>query len=70
MQDPELFDGAFADVMVMEGMNPDSEAYTEEYFGPVFNIYKVESSNEALALANKSDYGLASTIFTDDLDKA
>ena len=41
MQDPELFDGAFADVMVMEGMNPESDAYTEEYFGPVFNLYKV-----------------------------
>jgi len=56
--------------MVLEGMNTDSVAYTEEYFGPVFNLYKVDSSKEALDLANKSDYGLASTIFTEDLVKA
>ena len=51
-------------------MEPNSEVYKEEFFGPVFNLFRVDSSKEALDLANKSDYGLASTIFTDDLDKA
>ncbi len=70
MKDKELENGNFVDAMVLEGMNPDSEAYKEELFGPVFNLFKVDSSKEALDLANKSDYGLASTIFTDDLHKA
>jgi len=51
-------------------MNPDSKIYHEEFFGPVFNLFKVDSSKEALDLANKSDFGLASTIFTQDLVKA
>ena len=70
MDDPELKNGNFVDTFVLEGMDPDSKAYREELFGPVFNLFKVDSSKEALDLANKSDYGLASTIFTDDLNKA
>mmetsp|Transcript_20511 Transcript_20511/g.25220 ORF Transcript_20511/g.25220 Transcript_20511/m.25220 type:complete len:117 (-) Transcript_20511:124-474(-) len=58
------------DTFVLEGLNPDSEIYNAEFFGPVFNLFKVDSSKEALDLANKSDFGLASTIFTDDLEKA
>lgn len=69
-EDPELRNGNFVDVMMLEGMDHDSESYREEFFGPVFNLFKVDSSKEALDLANKSDYGLASTIFTEDLDKA
>lgn len=70
MDDAELRNGNFVDVMLLEGMDSDSQAYKEELFGPVFNLFKVDSSKEALDLANKSDYGLASTIFTDDMDKA
>lgn len=70
IEDEELRNGNFVDVMMLEGMNHDSESYREELFGPVFNLFKVDSSKEALDLANKSDYGLAATIFTDDLDKA
>lgn len=51
-------------------MNSDANIYNEEFFGPVFNLFKVENSKEAMDLANKSDYGLTSTIFTDDKDKA
>jgi len=69
-EDPELKNGNFVDVMIMEGMDHDSESYREEFFGPVFNLFKVDSSKEALDLANKSDYGLASTIFTENLEKA
>ena len=55
---------------MLENMNPESEVYCEEFFGPVFNLFKVDSSKEALDLANKSDYGLAATVFTEDLEKA
>ena len=66
MEDPELERGNFVDVMLMEGMDDMSKIYREELFGPVFNLFKVNSSKEALDLANKSDYGLSSTIFTED----
>ena len=67
--DEDLQKGNFVSPFVLEGMDPNSDIYKEEFFGPVFNLFKVDSSKEALDLANKSDYGLASTIFTDDLDK-
>ena len=54
----------------MEGMDPNSDVYKEEFFGPVWNLFKVRDSKEAMDLANKSDYGLSSTIFTDDEKKA
>ena len=54
----------------MENMNTDSQIYREEFFGPVFNLFKVETSKESMDLANKSDYGLSGAVFTNDLDKA
>ena len=70
MSDPSLKNGNFVDAMLLEGMDSNSKAYEAELFGPVFNLFKVNSSKDALDLANKSDYGLASTIFTDDVEKA
>lgn len=67
---PEMSYGNFTDTFMLEGMSPESSIYKEEFFGPVFSLFKVNSSKEALDLANKSDFGLASTIFTEDLDKA
>ena len=66
MQVPELANGNFVSPILLEGMDTDSKIYNEEMFGPVFNLFKVDTSKEALDLANKSDFGLASTIFTED----
>ena len=44
MEDPELRNGAFVDVMMLENVDTDSKAYGEEYFGPSFNLWKVASS--------------------------
>lgn len=70
MKDKELENGHYFSPVVLEDMNPDSDIYHEEMFGPVFNLFKVDSSKEALDLANKSDYGLSSAIFTKDIEKA
>lgn len=42
----------------------------EEPFGPVLPILRVRSLDEAIALANKSEYGLQSSVFTEDINKA
>ena len=41
----------------------------EEMFGPVANVWRVDSLSEAIARANRSDYGLGSAIFTQDEDE-
>ena len=66
----DLQNGFFFAPVVLEDMNSDSQIYQEEIFGPVFNLFRVETSMEAMDLANKSDYGLSAAIFTKDLRKA
>ncbi|UZD22400.1 NAD-dependent succinate-semialdehyde dehydrogenase [Algoriphagus halophytocola] len=47
-----------------------SPAYSEELFGPVATFFKVKSEQEAIALANDSEFGLGASIWTKDLEKA
>jgi len=42
-------------------------AYHEETFGPVFSIIPVKTEEEAITVANDTDFGLAATVFTEDL---
>jgi aldehyde dehydrogenase (NAD+) len=44
--------------------------FREEVFGPVFAVTEVEDFDEAVAMANDSDYGLSASIVTDDLNEA
>ncbi|MCG2623074.1 NAD-dependent succinate-semialdehyde dehydrogenase [Arthrobacter sp. I2-34] len=55
---------------VLTGVTPDMRAYREELFGPVAVVYKVGSDEEALALANDTDYGLGGAVFSTDEDRA
>lgn len=43
-------------------------AFEEELFGPVGSIITVRSTEEAVALANQSSYGLGAAVFTRDID--
>src|SRR5699024_122708 len=47
-----------------------SDVYSEEFFGPVVNIFKVSSDDEALQVANDTQYGLGSAVFATDADRA
>ena len=47
-----------------------SDSYYEEFFGPVAEIYKVTSENEAVELANNSNYGLGGAVFSEDTERA
>lgn len=63
-------EGNFFKTTVLTGITPDNPAYTEEFFGPVAQVYKVGSEAEAIALANDTPYGLGSYVFTSDQEQA
>ncbi|RRJ87450.1 NAD-dependent succinate-semialdehyde dehydrogenase [Gulosibacter macacae] len=55
---------------VLGNITPDMDVYSEELFGPVAQLYKVSSDDEAIALANSSPYGLGSVVMCDDEARA
>ncbi|MEX0807694.1 MAG: aldehyde dehydrogenase family protein [Dongiaceae bacterium] len=62
--------GWFVNPTVLVGVTPDMTILQQESFGPVAPICKVDSFDQAIEYANKSIYGLGSTIFTMDLNEA
>ncbi|MGX7055593.1 NAD-dependent succinate-semialdehyde dehydrogenase [Pediococcus acidilactici] len=62
--------GASFHPLILSGMQPDNPMYDQELFGPVAQVYKVDSDEEAIELANASQHGLGGTVFTGDLDRA
>jgi succinate-semialdehyde dehydrogenase/glutarate-semialdehyde dehydrogenase len=63
-------DGNFFSTTVMTEISPDNPARREEFFGPVAQIYKVSSEDEAVELANDTPYGLGSYVMTNDEEQA
>jgi acyl-CoA reductase-like NAD-dependent aldehyde dehydrogenase len=65
-----LSKGWYVEPTILEGALPDSFISQEELFGPVTCLYKVNSLDEALELANNSQYGLTACIHTTNLHRA
>jgi succinate-semialdehyde dehydrogenase / glutarate-semialdehyde dehydrogenase len=63
-------DGNFIAPGVLTGVTPDNRVHREELFGPVAIVYRVDSEDEAVAVANDTPYGLGSFVFTTDPDQA
>ena len=63
-------DGNFFEPTVLTGIKPGNEASQEEFFGPVAQVYKAASEEEAVALANQTPFGLGSYLMTDDRAQA
>ena len=62
--------GHFLSPAVVTGVAPDSALLTEETFGPVAPIVPVASLDEAIALANGTEFGLGANVYTADLENA
>lgn len=66
----EFANGYYLQPTVIEGLAYDCRTNQEEIFGPVVTLTPFDSEEEVLMMANSTEYGLASTIFTQNLSRA
>jgi succinate-semialdehyde dehydrogenase / glutarate-semialdehyde dehydrogenase len=62
-------DGNYFEPTILAGIQPGDEASQEEFFGPVAQVYKVGSEDEAVELANQTPFGLGSYVMTTDKEQ-
>ena len=58
--------GWFYPATVITGITPEMRLYAEEAFGPVASVYRAESVEDALRIANDTTFGLSSAVWTND----
>lgn len=63
-------DGAFYDATVIDNVKPEMDLVVRETFGPVAPIIRVKSVDEAIEVANDTEYGLQAGVFTQDYASA
>jgi succinate-semialdehyde dehydrogenase/glutarate-semialdehyde dehydrogenase len=61
--------GAFMQPTILADISPGNPAFREEFFGPVALFFRVKNEDEAVALANDSEFGLGGSIFTKDIER-
>ena len=59
--------GAFMQPTILTHITPENPAFREEFFGPVALLFTVKNEDEAIALANDSEFGLGGAVFTQDV---
>ncbi|KAF2206766.1 hypothetical protein CERZMDRAFT_103067 [Cercospora zeae-maydis SCOH1-5] len=55
--------------VIIENVSKDSDLYYQESFGPTVSLFIVENDDEAIQIANDTEYGLASAVFTENLQR-
>jgi succinate-semialdehyde dehydrogenase/glutarate-semialdehyde dehydrogenase len=63
-------EGNYFEPTILTGIKPGDEASQEEFFGPVAQVYRVGSEEEAVELANQTPFGLGSYVMTTDPEQA
>ena len=66
LSDGDFARGYFVEPAIVDGAPKDSRLFQDEFFAPVLAVAKVKSLDEAIKLANDSEYGLTAGIFTND----
>jgi aminomuconate-semialdehyde/2-hydroxymuconate-6-semialdehyde dehydrogenase len=66
----DLANGFWVEPTIWTGLPETATVVKEEVFGPCCHVQPFDTEDEAIKMANDTKYGLASTIFTQDLDKA
>lgn len=61
--------GFFYPPTILTHVNKKCPAYHEELFGPVASVFKVKTEQEAIRIANDTNYGLGAAVFTEDVDR-
>jgi aldehyde dehydrogenase (NAD+) len=69
-QQPDLVHGYYLLPTVVTGIDPEAELSSVELFGPITVVHRVDSFEEALAVVNRSPYGLTASIHTRNVDQA
>ena len=62
--------GTMLDAVALDGVTPAMRLYVEESFGPVVSIIRVGSIDEAVSVANESEFGLSAAVFGRDQARA
>jgi succinate-semialdehyde dehydrogenase/glutarate-semialdehyde dehydrogenase len=59
--------GSFMEPTILTDVQPKNPAFRDEFFGPVAMFFRVKDEEDAVALANDSDFGLGGSVFTKDI---
>ncbi|MDH7804181.1 MULTISPECIES: aldehyde dehydrogenase [unclassified Rhizobium] len=62
--------GTILDAIAVDGVTPDMRLYSEESFGPVVSIIRAGSIDEAVSIANETEFGLSAAVFGRDQARA
>ncbi|WP_408480504.1 aldehyde dehydrogenase [Paraburkholderia sp. RL17-383-BIF-A] len=63
-------DGAIMQPTIVDGVRPEMKLYAEESFAPVVTVQRVDSDDEAVQVANDSEFGLSAAVFSRDSARA